>query len=203
MKQMKWLVSIFAVLALAACNNSSDDPSEHGSANDGEQTNQFGTIEHGVNEGGSAQPEGTPNEDEGIGFNLAGGEVEEAQNVPEDVKEAVKKQFATYLATINNKQVDEHVALLSPNSESFTIEGEREHMTELFEQFDMNYEASDETIVKYDEEKNEVQLYATMAVSVKEIPNGKPIERTGRQVTVFHLEDGEWKIVTVHFIGDQ
>ena len=64
----------------------------------------------------------------------------------------------------------------------------------------MNRKAEDVTVIKYN--KNQAQVFASLSISLKQETTGAKLDRTGRQVTVFAKEDGEWRVTSVYFIGD-
>ena len=90
---------------------------------------------------------------------------------------------------------------LSKHSKAFDLEEERSYMGEQFKEYDLNREVSDTTIVKYFE--NEAQVFANLKTSIKQISSGLKIDQNGRQVTVFTKDDGEWKVSSIHYIGEE
>ncbi len=74
-------------------------------------------------------------------------------------------------------------------------------MEEQFKEYDLNREAADMTIVKYSEQ--EVQVFATLKTKIKQISSGLEFDQLGRQVTVFTKDDGNWKVTSIHYIGDE
>lgn len=56
------------------------------------------------------------------------------------------------------------------------------------------------TVIKYD--KSQAQVFASLAISLEQESTGAKLDRTGRQVTVFAKEDGNWRVSSVYFIGD-
>jgi hypothetical protein len=73
-------------------------------------------------------------------------------------------------------------------------------MEEQFSEYSLNYEVSDVTIVKYSEQ--EAQVFSNMKMLYKQLSTGLETKPSGRQVTVFTKEDGEWKVTSVHHIPD-
>ncbi len=185
---MKKIV-IFAVMSvlliLGACNKDEGKPSNSGSADDGETTAGYGTIDHGV-------------DDKQVGFNMLDGSIEEATDIPTEEKEQVLAAFDTYIKTLNEQEVDAHLAMLSKNA--YDIEEERIFIEEQFSEYSLNYDVSNVTIVKYSDQ--EAQVFSNMKMSYKQLSTGLESNPSGRQVTVFAKEDGEWKITSVHHIPD-
>lgn len=189
MKRMLVFAMLIVVLVLGACAGNKD-ASNHGTVNDGEAPSEFGSIDHGVDENK-------------VGFNLSGGAIEEAANVPEEEKELIIQSFETYIHAFNNQDIDEYMSTLSEKPKSFNLEEERKYIKEAFEQFELSRKAKDMTIVKFDEETGEAQLFANLATKMKQKSTGLETNRDGRQVTVFTKEDGDWKVNSVYYMEDQ
>jgi hypothetical protein len=185
MKKIVVVTTMSMLLLLGACNKDEGPSTNSGSANDGEATPGFGTIDHGVDE-------------KKVGFNMMGGTIEEAAGIPAEEKEQILAAFDMYIDTLNEQDVDGHLALLSKNA--FDIEEERIFMEEQFSEYNLSYEASNVTIVKYSEQ--ETQVYSNMKLSYKQLSTGLETNPSGRQVTVFTKEDSEWKVSSVHHIPD-
>ena len=71
---------------------------------------------------------------------------------------------------------------------------------EVFNHYDLNREASDVTIVKYSD--TEAQVFSKLQTSMKQLTSGLETNPSGRQVTVFTKDEGDWKVASVHYIGD-
>ncbi|GKV56741.1 hypothetical protein NCCP2222_26880 [Sporosarcina sp. NCCP-2222] len=189
MKKRSLPIMLFSILlVLGACSKDEGKQTSQGSVDDGEAAGGYGSIDHGVDE-------------KGVGFNLAGGAIEEAQNVPAEEKAAIVDTFQAYIDAFNQKDIDTYLSVLSPNSESFTLEDERALLQETFKDYDVTREANDVTIVKYEE--NEAQLFAKLKTTFKQIESGLETKPSGRQVTVFKKEDGQWKVDSIYYIGDE
>ncbi|MEK5039743.1 nuclear transport factor 2 family protein [Sporosarcina sp. FSL K6-3457] len=186
MKKIVAFTMLSMLLLLGACSNKDEGTvSNTGSADDGETVAGFGTIDHGV-------------DDKQVGFNMMGGSIEEAVGIPTEEKDQVLSAFNMYIDTLNEQDIDGHLAMLSKNA--YDIEEERIFMEEQFSEYALNYEVSNVTIVKYSDE--EAQVYANMKMSYKQLSTGLETNPSGRQVTVFMKEDGEWKVSSVHHIPD-
>ncbi len=185
MKKIVIFTVISVLLILGACSKDEGKSSNSGSAADGETTAGYGTIDHGV-------------DDKQVGFNMLGGSIEEAAGIPAEEKEQVLAAFDVYIKTLNEQEVDAHLAILSKSA--YDIEEERMYMEEQFSEYSLNYEVSDVTIVKYSDQ--EAQVFSNMKMAYKQLSTGLETNPSGRQVTVFAKEDGEWKITSVHHIPD-
>lgn len=185
----KWFVFCLVVvmMVLAACNKEEETASQHGSVNDGESVNGHGAIDHGV-------------DDKKVGFNVTGDTIEEAANVPAEEKERILEVFDVYIDAFNNKNIERYMNTLSEHSESFDLGEERSYLEEQFNEFDIKLQASDVTIVKYDEQ--EAQIFMNLKTSMKQLSTGLETNPSGRQVIVLTKDDGEWKVASVHRIGD-
>ncbi|WP_318617925.1 nuclear transport factor 2 family protein [Sporosarcina sp. YIM B06819] len=185
MKRTVILLMMSMLLLLGACSKDEGRASNSGSVDDGETTAGYGAIDHGV-------------DDKQVGFNMMGGSIEEAAGIPTEEKEQVLAAFNTYIDTLNNQDIDAHLAILSKNA--YDIEEERNFMEEQFGEYALHYEVSNVTIVKYSDE--EAQVYANMKMLYKQLSTGLETKPSGRQVTVFTKEDGGWKVSSVHHIPD-
>lgn len=188
MKKFQVVFILALVLVLSACNGDKEESSNAGSADDGEAVNENGTLDHGV-------------KDKGVGFSMTGESIEEAEEVPEEEKEQILEAFDVYIETFNDKDVDGYMNGLSKHTESFDLDKERTDLEELFNEHDVKREVSDETIVKYSE--NESHVFAKLKTSIKQLSSGLNLDQSGRQVTVFTKDDGDWKVASIHYLGDQ
>ena len=188
MKKIPVLLLLAFVLILGACGGDKDQASNHGTVDDGEAKNAYGTLDHGVDE-------------KKIGFSLNGETIEEATNVPEEEKSKLMNVFEIYIDAFNEKDIDRYIDIVSEHTESFDKEEERAYMAEKFAEFDFARAASDVTIVEYSEK--EAQVFAQLDTSMKQLVSGLETKSSGRQVTVFTKDDGEWKLSSVHYIGDE
>lgn len=139
-------------------------------------------------------------EDEKIGFSLTGESVEEAENIPEAEKEDILHAFDIYITTFNEKDLAGYMATISETPDSFEKEEEEEYTSTFFEGNDLVREPSDVTIVKYSEES--AQVFANIESTWKQLSTGLETSQTAKQVTVFAKEEGEWKVKSVHSIGE-
>lgn len=180
---------IISAFILGACSKD-EDATVGGSVNDGESVSEFGSIDHGVDESK-------------VGFNLTGDTIEEDANVPAEEKELLIESFDNYINAFNNRNIDEYMGTLSENPKSFNLAEEREYIESVFEQFELSREAKDVTIVKFNEETGEAQVFANLATKMKQKSTGLETSRDGRQVTVFTKEGEDWKVNSVYYMEDQ
>ncbi|WOV88322.1 nuclear transport factor 2 family protein [Sporosarcina oncorhynchi] len=188
MKKIVLTGTMALLLVLGACSDKEDTKTGQGSVDDGESVNEYGSIDHGVDENQ-------------VGFNIDGGEIEEAAGVPAQEKIALMDAFDTYIHAFNNEDVDEYMGTLSKKPKSFTIEEEQTYIEEIFADYEINREATDVTIVKYAED--EAQVFSNLNTKLKQKSTALETSRTGRQVTVFAKEDDEWKVTSVYYMEDQ
>ena len=188
MKKVVLTGTMALLLVLGACSDKEDPKAGQGSVDDGESVNEYGSIDHGVDENQ-------------VGFNIDGGEIEEAAGVPAQEKIALMDAFDTYIHAFNNEDVDEYMGTLSKEPKSFTIEEEQTYIEEIFADYEINREATDVTIVKYAED--EAQVFSNLNTKLKQKSTALETSRTGRQVTVFAKEDAEWKVTSVYYMEDQ
>ena len=186
--KFKYMV-LFAIttLLLTACGNGNDEKNE-GSVNDGESSNESNALEHGV----------TDQSD--VGFEMAGGKIEEAKDVPKKEREAILAAFETYMTAFNEENLDAYMSVIAKNPEGFEYDQEETLVKETFAEYEVNRTTEDVTLIKYDE--NQAQVFATLHTSMEQKETGAKLERSGRQVTVFVNEDGEWRVSSVFYIGD-
>lgn len=138
--------------------------------------------------------------EEGVGFSLSGDSIEEAENIPEESKKQILQVFDAYIEAFNQKDIEAYFDTLSKDTESFDLEEERAYMEEIFSENDLNRVATETTIVKYTD--TEAQVFSKLKTSMKQLTSGYEMSPTGRQVTLFTKEEGEWKVAAVHYIGD-
>lgn len=171
----KWFIALLAVFVLAACSNKEQDVN----TKDTEQVIDNGTI----------------------GFEIMGDNIEEVTDIPEDEREAILKAFDEYIASFNSKDIDRYVNTLAKDPQGFTIEDDKAEAELAFEQYDITKTPSDVTIVKYSE--NEAQVYSNIVTDLTENATGTELSDEGRQVTVFVKEEGQWKVTSIYYIGNQ
>lgn len=140
-------------------------------------------------------------EEKTVGFEMMGGNVEEATNVPAKEKEKIIAAFNEYIDSFNEKDIERYGEILSKNAQGFNYEEDIEYAKETFESYDIVREASDVTIVKYKE--NEAQVFSNIETVAKELASDVEHNKSGCQVTVFVKENGEWKVSSIYYIGNQ
>lgn len=187
---MKFKYIVFLALTalfLTACGNEKAETNSN-SANDGETASDNSALEHGVTD----QSE--------VGFEMAGGKIEEAKDVPKEERQAILTAFDTYMTAFNEEDLETYLSVIASNPEGFDYAEEKEFVEDTFAEYNVNRTAEDITLIKYDE--NQAQVFATLQMTLEQETTGAQVNRSGRQVTVFTNEDGEWRVTSVFFIGD-
>ncbi len=179
------ILSIF----LSACS-SEENRKGAGSVSDGESSGENSPLEHSVKD----------QEENDVGFEMVGTNVDEAQNIPADEKKALLEAFETYISSFNEEDLEKYMTVIAKEPEGFDYQEEEVTVKETFAQYEVNRKAEDVTVIKYN--KNQAQVFASLSISLKQETTGAKLDRTGRQVTVFAKEDGEWRVTSVYFIGD-
>ena len=179
------MISIF----LSACA-SEENREGAGSVSDGETSGENSPLEHSVKDQAETD----------VGFEMVGANIEEAQNVPAEEKKALLETFETYMTAFNEEDIEKYMSVIATEPEGFDYKEEEVTVKETFAQYEVNRTAEDVTVIKYN--KNQAQVFASLDISLKQESTGAELDRTGRQVTVFANEDGEWRVTSVYFIGD-
>ena len=136
-----------------------------------------------------------------IGFEMADGNVTEAENIPADEEQAILAAFDEYIAALNAEDIERYMQIISKDPQGFDLEEDKEMAVEAFEKNNVQREVKDTVITKYSE--NEAQVYTNMTARLLEIETNAQFEDTRRQVTVFVKEDGEWKVTSIYaYSGD-
>ena len=182
-------------LLLSACSGDDEGQSSQGSVNDGEQSSEFGSVDHGVKDKNDLGAESGESE---VGFSLEGGSIEEAANVPADEKEAILDTFTRYIDTLNAGEVDAYLETLS--EEGYDLDEERAATEEMLATTELTRTPDDITIVKF--EDTEAQVFTTMKTEVKKKGSEEGEANIGRQVTVLTKDDATWKVSAVKYMGD-
>lgn len=172
----KWLMLALALFLLTACNNTDDS----------QTTEDIKTN--------------TEDNEETVGFEVFGDEIEEATNIPEEEEAAILAAFDEYVAAFNAKDIDRYVQTLSKNPKGFVYEDDINTAKQVFSEYDIERKPADTTIVKYSEK--EAQVYANLDIEMTEIKTNAELASSGRQVTVFVKEDDAWKVTSVYYIGN-
>lgn len=189
MKLTHTIVAAALTLLLSACNNNEDTNNNTGSVNDAAPTNVQTTTDHGATDKSA-----------GVGFEMAGGNIEEATNIPAKEKTAILAAFDEYMDAFNEEDMNRYMNVISKNPEGFNYETEKEDVKAVFNEYDIKRTAENTTIIKYD--KTNAQVFTNLHTSLQQPGTGAKIDRNGRQVTVFVKENNKWLVTSVYFIGD-
>lgn len=177
------------MILLSACG---DEESNKESVSDGESPSENNALEHGAKD---------QNQDKSdVGFEMVGNNIEEAQNIPSNEKKALLETFETYMTAFNEKDIETYMSVIATKPEGFDYAQEEVKVKEIFAQYKINRTADKVTVIKYT--KKQAQVFATLSISLEQESTGAKVDRTGRQVTVFANEDGNWRVTSVYFIGD-
>lgn len=178
------------LLLLSACAGE-ENREGAGSVSDGESSSaKNNALEHGVTDQAPSE----------VGFNMTGNDIEAAQNVPAAEKKALMETFDIYLNAFNEENLEKYMSVIAKEPEGFDYKQEEKDVKAAFEQYDVSRTAEDVTVIKYN--KNQAQVFASLSISLEQETTGAKVDRTGRQVTVFANEDGNWRVTSVYFIGD-
>ena len=175
----KWWLAVMTVLVLAACGDT-EQGKEDMTAKEMQEIIDQGTV----------------------GFEMMGGSVEEASNVPAEEKERLLAAFTEYIDAFNAEDIERYEQTLSKNPKGFKYEEDLAEVKRVFEQYrGIDRKVEDVTVVKYSEE--EAQVFSNMIANMVE--EASDIEMTGeaRTVVVFVKEAGEWKVSSVHSMDNQ
>jgi hypothetical protein len=186
MKLIHILILTATVLALAACNSNEEKVTNSGSANDIAPSDAQSVTDHGAKDKSE------------VGFEMAGGNIEEATNVPKKEKAAIMAAFNEYMDAFNEENIDRYMNTISKKPEGFNYETEKTDVQAAFKEYDITRSAENATIIKYDE--NNAQVFANLKTNLVQPSTGAKLERNGRQVTVFVKEDGKWLVTSVYFM---
>lgn len=187
----KMIIAVGLILTLAACSNSEESSVNENTVEDGNASNENNAVDHGIEE----------TKDEKVGFTVDDeGNVIEA-DVPEEKASELLAAYDEYIAAFNSEDIDRYMETIAQEPDGFDREEDKAALKQAFEAYDSQYEASDKTIVKY--EDNRAEVFATLNVKMKDANSDDAIEQSGRQVVVFKKENDEWKVTSVHFIGNQ
>lgn len=172
MNGLKWIVSVLALTFLTAC---SEDNSE--------------------------KTKTTVEDESAVGFELNDGAIEEAQNIPNEDKEALISTFNHYIDAFNEQNINAYMDVLSSNPKGFNLDEEREAVETAFSTYSITRNAEDVTIIKYSE--SEANVFSNLKTDLVEKETGTEHVSEGRQVTVFSKENGNWKVSSVYYIGSE
>lgn len=170
----KSILAVLTLLVLAACSNKEDDLTTE----EREKVIEDGTA----------------------GYEMMGGEVQKATNVPANEEKAILAAFDEYIASFNDKDIERYMNTISKDPKGFNYDEDKKLAEEVFDQFDAKRDVTNVTIAKYNED--EAQVFANMTTHSLQVETNVEHESAGRQVTVFVKEDGEWKVTSVFYIGD-
>ena len=103
------ILSIF----LSACS-SEENRKGAGSVSDGESSGENSPLEHSVKD----------QEENDVGFEMVGTNVDEAQNIPADEKKALLEAFETYISSFNEEDLEKYMTVIAKEPEGFDYQEE-------------------------------------------------------------------------------
>ena len=171
----KWLLALVTVLVLAACG---DKDTDENTAKMNEEIIEEGTV----------------------GFEVLGGSIEEVSGVPAEEREKIVAAFNEYIESFNAEDIDRYAQTTSKQAKGFDYKLDLQEAQKVFDQYEINRQAENITIVKYNE--TEAQVFANLKIKMIEEETNTEVSSQGRQVTVFVSEDGTWKVSSVYYIGE-
>ncbi len=193
----KMLVAIGVILTLAACSDSEESSVNENTVEDGNAANENNAIDHGIVEDKEEKKE----KKENVGFTVDDEGNIIAADVPAEPASKLLAAYKEYIAAFNSEDIDRYMKTIAQNPDGFDREEDKAALIQAFEAYDSFYETSDETIVKYQE--NRAEVFASLNVKMKAANSNDAVEQTARQVVIFKKENGEWKVSGVHLVGNQ
>ncbi len=138
------------------------------------------------------QAEETPAEDQTSALLEETSELEEAEDVPEEEKQAILDAYNEYIESFNAEDVERYMATLSETPVNFELEKEEEAVNNVFSKLDVRREASNVKIVNYSSKKADV--YSDLEVVTSDPESDREATTTGKQLTIFQKTDDGWKV---------
>ncbi|MGD6804744.1 nuclear transport factor 2 family protein [Rossellomorea vietnamensis] len=138
------------------------------------------------------QAEETPAEDQTSVLLEEASELEEAEDVPEEEKQAILDAYNEYIESFNAEDVERYMATLSETPVNFELEKEEEAVNNVFSKLDVRREASNVKIVNYSSKKADV--YSDLEVVTSDPESDREATTTGKQLTIFQKTDDGWKV---------
>ncbi|ANU22662.1 nuclear transport factor 2 family protein [Planococcus donghaensis] len=189
----KMIIAVGFILTLAACSNSEEPSVNENTVEDGNATSENNAVNHGIEE--------KDDKKEDIGFTVDEQGNIIAADVPEEPASQLLAAYKEYIAAFNSEDIDRYMSTIAQDPEGFNREEDKIALEQAFEAYDSVYETSDETIVKYEE--NRAEVFASLNVKMKAANSNDAVEQSARQVVVFKKENDEWKVSGVHLVGNQ
>ncbi|WP_088009512.1 YybH family protein [Indiicoccus explosivorum] len=192
----KWMLAAGMAALLAGCSGEEEAQNPDTAEAGYENTND--AVGHGIADDTVADDAA---EDDTVGFTMGEDGMPVAAEVPKDERDALLDAYDAYIQAFNDEDLDAFMDVLAENPEGFDREEDKQLLIDTFEQFETTYTPSDVTVVKYEEDRAEV--FAVIDVDMVDAEADTNLSQTGRQVVVFAKEDGDWKVTSLHFIGNQ
>lgn len=190
----KILLAVGIIVTLTACSDSEESSVNENTVEDGNAANENNAIDHGI-------VEDKEEKKKDVGFTVDDEGNIIAAEVPDKPANELFAAYKEYIAAFNSEDIDRYMKTIAQNPDGFDREEDKKTLAQAFKAYDSVYETSDETIVKYEE--NRAEVFASLNVKMKAANSDDAIEQSARQVVVFKKEDDEWKVSGVHLVGDQ
>ena len=185
------------IVTLAACSDADESSVNENTVEDGNAANGNNAIDHGIVEDKDQQDK----KKEDVGFTVDDEGNIIAADVPEEPAKKLLAAYKEYIAAFNAEDIERYMKMIAENPDGFDREEDQAALVQAFEDYDSMYETSDETIVKYEE--NRAEVFASLNVKMKAANSNDAVEQTARQVVIFKKENDEWKVSGVHLVGNQ
>ncbi len=193
----KMLLAMGLIVTLAACSDADESSVNENTVEDGNAANGNNAIDHGIVEDKDQQDK----KKEDVGFTVDDEGNIIAADVPEEPAKKLLAAYKEYIAAFNAEDIERYMKMIAENPDGFDREEDQAALVQAFEDYDSMYETSDETIVKYEE--NRAEVFASLNVKMKAANSNDAVEQTARQVVIFKKENDEWKVSGVHLVGNQ
>lgn len=193
----KMLLAMGLIVTLAACSEADESSVNENTVEDGNAANGNNAIDHGIVEDKDQQDK----KKEDVGFTVDDEGNIIAADVPEEPAKKLLAAYKEYIAAFNAEDIERYMKMIAENPDGFDREEDQAALVQAFEDYDSMYETSDETIVKYEE--NRAEVFASLNVKMKAANSNDAVEQTARQVVIFKKENDEWKVSGVHLVGNQ
>lgn len=124
--------------------------------------------------------------------------IKEASNIPKEESLALLKVVDEHFQAFNNEDLDAYMNTISKNPKSFNYDEEKKYLKNTFDHMDIKMNPKNTIIMKYDEKKQEANVFSEIATTVTDPQSKQTVNSLTRQINTFHKEDGEWKMIATY-----
>ncbi|WP_433744826.1 hypothetical protein [Falsibacillus pallidus] len=124
--------------------------------------------------------------------------IKEAANIPNEESLALLKVVDEHFQAFNNEDLDAYMNTISKNPKSFKYDEEKEYLKNTFDHMDIKMNPKNTIIMKYDEKKQEANVFTEIATTVTDPQSKQTVNSLTRQINTFHKENGEWKMIATY-----